>query len=377
MRVGHGIDLLGTVTRIVPERRPPVCDPSRLHTFLIVKLSSIGDVVHALPVACALRERFPSARITWVVEDWTAPLVAGHAALDRVIVFPAMVRWPKDVRTWTRQLKNAVGELRSESYDVALDLQGLARSAVVTALSQSAVRLARAGQREGAHLVSYGLPLPNRPLHAVEEYLHVAASLGASAARPRFALPVREEARRSIASLLAAHGIAAGVKPIVINPSSAQRWKRWTPGSWATVIDALAAMGPLVLMGSESDRAAHREIARATARPAIDLTGATSLAEAVALLDRASIHVAPDTGTVHIAAALGTPVVGVYGPTDPARVGPFGQVAGVVHHRARCGTWCPAYCQRGRACLDAVTPAEVIAKARAALAGSCVNISGA
>jgi len=121
MRVGHGIDLLGTITRIVPERRPPACDPSRLHTFLIVKLSSIGDVVHALPVACALRERFPSARITWAVEEWAAPLVAGHPALDRVIVFPTMVRWPKDVRTFTRQLKNAVGELRSETYDVALD----------------------------------------------------------------------------------------------------------------------------------------------------------------------------------------------------------------------------------------------------------------
>ena len=84
-----------------------------------------------------------------------------------------------------------------------------------------------------------------------------------------------------------------------------------------------------------------------------------------------------DTGTVHIAAALGTPVVGVYGPTEPFRVGPFGQADAVVHHRDRCGTWCPAYCQRGRACLEAVTPGEVIAKARAALAGSCVNISGA
>ena len=361
----------------MPERLPPVCDPSRLRTFLIVKLSSIGDVVHALPVACALRDRFPSARITWAVEEWTAPLVAGHPALDRVIVFPTMVRWPKNARAWTRQLRHAVRELRSEAYDVALDLQGLARSAVVTALSRSALRIARAGQREGAHLVSYGLPLPNRPLHAVEEYLQVAISLGASPERPRFALPVCEGARRSMASRLAMHGIGSGVKPIVVNPSSAQMWKRWSPGSWAAVIDGLAAMGPLVLMGSDSDRAAHTEIVRKTARPPIDLTGATTLAEAVALLDRASLHVAPDTGTLHIAAALGSPVIGVYGPTEPFRVGPFGQANAVVHHRERCGTWCPAYCQRGRACLDAVAPGEVIAKARAALAGSCVNISGA
>ena len=184
MRLGHGIDLLGTVTRLVSEQRPPVCDPSRLGRFLIVKLSSIGDVVHALPVASALRQRFPSARITWAVEEWTAPLVAGHPGVDRVIVFPTMARWPRDIGQWIPQLRNAVRDLRSETYDVALDLQGLARSAVVTALSQSTFRIARAGQREGAHLVSYGLPLPKRPMHAVEEYLHVAASLGASAESP-------------------------------------------------------------------------------------------------------------------------------------------------------------------------------------------------
>src|SRR5262245_63412836 len=125
MRVGDGIDLLGTITRILPERRPPACDPTRLRTFLIVKLSSIGDVVHALPVASALRRQFPSARITWVAEEWTEALVVGHPAVDRVIVFPTMARWPADKREWIGHLQRAVDELRSETYDVALDLQGL------------------------------------------------------------------------------------------------------------------------------------------------------------------------------------------------------------------------------------------------------------
>lgn len=376
MRVGNGIDLLGTITRVVPERNPPASDRSRLRTFLIIKLSSIGDVAHALPVASALRQRFPSARISWVAEEWTAPLVIGHPAVDRVIVCPTMVRWRAPTGLWLRQLRGAIRELRSERYDVALDLQGLARSAAVAALSRASLRIARAGQREGSHLVSYGVPLPQRSLHAVDEYLHVAASLGASAEHVTFNLPVGEEARHSVASLLATHGLDADVRPIVVNPSSVQRWKRWSPASWAMVIDALGTISPVVLMGIGSDRRANAEIAHRAARTLIDLTGQTTLAEAVALLDRALLHLAPDTGTVHIAAALGTPVVCVYGPTEPRRVGPYGQAAGVVHHRDRCGTWCPAYCRRSRACLDAVTPAEVIARAQEVLTTSCVNISG-
>jgi heptosyltransferase-1 len=367
MRVGHGIDLLGTIARIIPERNPPATDRSRLRTFLIIKLSSIGDVVHALPVASALRQRFPSARISWVTEEWTAPLVVGHPAVDRVIVFPTMVRWPARTSWWVRRFKNAARELRSERYDVALDLQGLARSAMVTTLSRSSLRIARSGQREGSHLVSYGVTLPRRSLHAVDEYLHVAASLGANAEHVTFNLPVHGEARRSVASLLSAYGLGSSATPIVINPSSVQPWKRWSAASWAVVLDALSTLGPVVIMGSDADRRAHAAIVRGAARMPIDLTGQTTLAEAVALLDRASLHVAPDTGTVHIAAALGTPVVCVYGPTEPRRVGPYGQPAAVVHHRDRCGRWCPAYCHRGRACLGAVTPAEVIAKAREVL----------
>ena len=159
MRVGNGIDLLGTITRVVPERNPPASDRSRLRTFLIIKLSSIGDVAHDLPVASALRQRFPSARISWVAEEWTAPLVIGHPVVDRVIVCPTMVRWPAPTGLWLRQLRGAIRELRSERYDVALDLQGLARRAAVAALSRASLRIARAGQREGSHLVSYGVPL--------------------------------------------------------------------------------------------------------------------------------------------------------------------------------------------------------------------------
>lgn len=366
----QGIDLLGSITKVYPERRPPPVDGARLRSLLIIKLSSIGDVVHALPVASALKSTYPALRITWAVEQWTAPLVLGHPAVDRVVVLPTLVRWPSRPVVWVGDLRRAVRELRSESYDVALDLQGLARSAVVAALSPSRVRLARAGQREGAHLVSFGVPLPPPPLHAVDEYLHVAAALGAARRPARFAVPVSPAARQGVERCLSSRGVPSDAPIIVINPSAARAWKGWAMDRWGAVVDALAETAPVILAGSVASVPAHAEIATRARRPPVDLTGQTTLEELVALLDRAALHVAPDTGTIHVAVALGTPVVGVYGPTLPSRVGPYGQPGSVVHRRDRCGALCPAYCLYRRRCLDAVTPGEVIAKARAVLGAS-------
>jgi ADP-heptose:LPS heptosyltransferase len=110
--MGQGIDLIGSLTRIVPEREPPAVDGSRLQRVLIIKLSSIGDVIHALPVATALKRSYPSLRVTWAVERWTAPIVLNHPAIDRVIVFPNMVRPPGPPLDWMRDLARAVRELR-------------------------------------------------------------------------------------------------------------------------------------------------------------------------------------------------------------------------------------------------------------------------
>src|SRR5258708_18394281 len=158
--MGQGIDLLGAATRIRPERPPPFIDGSHLRTLLLVKLSSIGDVVHALPTASAIKRAYPSLRVTWAVEEWTAPLVASHPAVDRVVIFPTLVAWPSRPAPWTRQLRAAIRDLQSEPYDIAIDLQGLARSAAISVLSRASLRIARAGQREGAHLVSRGVPMP-------------------------------------------------------------------------------------------------------------------------------------------------------------------------------------------------------------------------
>lgn len=365
--MGQGVDLIGTATRLVPERAARPVDGAALAHVLIVKLSSIGDVIHALPVASALKRRYPSMRITWAVERWTAPLVAGHPAVDRLVVFPAMMGWPGRPGRWWSEMRAAVRALRLESYDAALDLQGLAKSAIVSVLSKAPCRIARARQREGSHLVSAGVPLPATPIHAVDEYLLVARFLGADVEPVEFALPVSDDARRSIGCQLKSHRVPDDRPLIVVNPSAAQSWKEWPAAHWSSVIDRLHEMGPVVVIGAPSQERAHLEITARARRPPIDLTARTTLAEVVALIERAALHLAPDTGTVHMAVALGTPVVAVYGPTPRVRVGPYRQPASAIARDDLCGRGCPAYCRYGRRCLQAVTVDEVVDRARAAL----------
>src|SRR5437870_3886553 len=109
--MARGIDILGALTSLVPEARALPLDGTSLRHVLLIKLSSIGDVVQALPVAVALKRRYPALRLTWAVEEWTAPLVRDHAAVDRVVIFPQMMRWPGDVRGWCRDFRRAAGEL--------------------------------------------------------------------------------------------------------------------------------------------------------------------------------------------------------------------------------------------------------------------------
>lgn len=358
--MARGIDLLGLLTRVVPERPPQAVDLAKVERLLIVKLSSIGDVIHALPVASAFKRSRPSVRITWAIEQWTAPLVARHPAVDRVVVFPPMMRWPRRPLSWWRQYRASAAQLREEPYDLALDLQGLAKSAVITNVSRARVRIARAGQREGAHLVSRGVPMPEVPIHAVDEYLHVARSVGVREDSVDFGLAASEGARLRITAQLARLERPNDAPLIVVNASTAQRWKEWPRDRWSDALRQLARVGCVVMIGTSEQRAAHAAIADTAGQGVIDLTGQTSLEDVMALLERADVHVAADTGTVHMAVALGTPVVAIYGPTSPARVGPYGQPQSVIAAPRLCGPSCPRLCLKRRQCLASISVEDVV-----------------
>jgi heptosyltransferase I len=346
-----------------------ISSPAHLHRLLIVKLSSIGDVVQALPVASALRRRYPAMRISWAVEDWTAPLVQGHPAVDRLLVFPAM-RWTAAGAGWTAAFARAVRELREEEYDVVLDLQGLFKSALIALISRAPVRLGVRPQREGSWLISHAVPASGGRRHAVDSYLSCAEWLGAPAEPVSFGLAAQPGAIASIRQQLSAIGVVPRSAVVVINPTSSASRKNWGINCWAAVAGALAEHATILLVGERGQRARHAEIVCRAGRCVHDLTGRTSLAELIALLDQCSLHIGPDTGSVHVAAALGRPVIAVYGPTAPWRLAPYGQEDAVIHHRDRCGRGCPRWCRLRRACLRAATAEEVIHRARGVL-GNC------
>jgi heptosyltransferase I len=373
--VNRSLDLLGLATRLVRRRPAPPVDGDRLRSVVLVKLSSIGDVVHALPVAMALRRRYPRLRITWVVEPPAAPLIEHHPAVDRVVRLPPLA-WSAPVRRgrgWVRLLREGLDSLRAEPYDAALDLQGLLKSSVVALLSRAPLRLGLGGQREGSHLVSATLPVPADPVHAVEEYLAAAEHLGAPARPIAFGLTASPAAIEAVARRMRDEGFPSNAAPILLAPSASRRRKNWPAARWSTLCEALPEEIPLILVGSTDHRRRHRRICGDTSRRVHDWTGRTSLPDLVATVARSRLVVAPDSAPAHIAAAIGRPLVGLYGPSDPQRLAPWGQAGHVVHHRELCGAGCPAYCPRGWRCLREVGVKEVLHRVRRVLAEGAVS----
>jgi heptosyltransferase-1 len=281
----------------------------------IVKLSSLGDVVHALPVAAALRAHLPRARVTWVVERREAAVLRGNPAIDEVAV--------ADTRAWRRRrgLKaglNAARDvrmlfrvLRQGRFDVALDLQGNLKSGIITAVTRASLRVAP----------------PPAAHHVVDQYLALLGALGVAAAPARFWLPADPDAADVVERFFAARGLKAGQPLVALNPGAGQAAKRWAVASFAELARRLRAeLGAtaLVVWGPAELEQAQAIVDGAGPAAAI-LAPATDLHALVALLRRSRAMVAADTGPLHLAAALGIACVGLYGPTDPARNGPYGE----------------------------------------------------
>ncbi len=293
--------------------------------FLIVRLSSIGDIVHALPAAAALAETFPQAQIHWVVEKRHALLLDGNPHLHRILILDTL-GWRKNLTssaTWS-EIRKGLGDLRETRYDAALDLQGLWKSAVVAWLSHSRERIgfAASGLREpGAGILYTHRVSPPRNIHVVEENLALVADLGARTARWQFPLPKNEQDDAYIEKELAA---LDGGEFIIVNPGGGWRSKCWAPENYAALVRQWASdrSERVLVTGSPSEEPVIREILQGAGTPRARYLP-TTLLQFIALARRARLFVGGDTGPLHLAAAVGTPIVGIFGPTDPVRNGPF------------------------------------------------------
>lgn len=293
--------------------------------FLIVRLSSIGDIVHALPAAAALAETFPQAQIHWVVEKRHALLLDGNPHLDRILVLDTL-GWRKHLAsslTW-REIQHGLGALRETRYDAAIDFQGLWKSAVVARLSHARERIgfARGWLREPSASMLYTQQVsPREHVHVVAENLALVERLGARTGRWQFPLPGNEEDAAYVDAQLAA---LQDRDFIIVNPGGGWRSKCWSPPNYAALIRHWEDVSSerIVLTGSPSEEPLIGEILRDAGKPRARFLP-TTLIQFIALARRARMFVGGDTGPLHLAAAVGTPIVGIYGPTDPVRNGPF------------------------------------------------------
>ena len=300
----------------------------------LVKLSSIGDVVHALPVAEALHAGLPQARIVWVVERREAAMLRGNGALSEVV--------PVDTRGWRRaRTPLAVAEtagalvalrryLRAARFDVAIDLQGLVKSGVITAATRAPLRIgfAAAHCREplNALFTNRRVTPPPSARHVVDRYLSLVEPLGARARSVEFPLPADGEAEARIDEFLMGAGLKPRDRLVALNPGAGRPDKRWPIPSFRELARRLvdeAGASVLVIWGPNELGEARAIVGPGPAARAA-LAPPTSLDELLAVLRRASVVVAGDTGPLHLAAALGTRCVGLYGPTSIERNGPYG-----------------------------------------------------
>jgi len=334
--------------------------------ILIVKPSAMGDVIHTLPLLTRLRQGYPEAYIAWVVNRSCAGVVEDHPHLDEVVVFERQ-DWSSaadlaGMLSASRGLLELVRRLRQRHFDLALDLQGLFRSGLLTLLSGAPKRVGFSGAREFAGLAyTQSVRVPTADMHAVDRYLLFAEALGLRGeGEVTFVLPT-SEADETWAEGLASR-LTTGSKPLVlVNPTARWASKCWPATHYAELADRLVREygAAVVFTGTAGDRLLVDRVRKMTAEQSTDLCGKTTVKQLIALMRRADLAVCNDSGPMHLAAALKTPVLAFYGPTSPVRTGPYGDATRCVVLRkdVPCGPCYRRECQR-LLCLEAITADE-------------------
>lgn len=380
--------------------------------FLIIKPSSLGDVIHTFPVVFSIAEHVPDTVIDWVVRPEYAEIVRAHPAVHAVFLFERE-RWSRWSRSLTTvpEVVGLIRSLRRERYDAVLDLQGLFRSALIAVLSGAGERIGFANAREGADFFyNHKVKVPSIQVHAIERYQLFLKALNLDAlvkstetpsplmgegrvrvkydnrSRHHTPLPIipshqgrgnktyyesldleipkldyrlRIEAatERSLDDLLSAAGGRPASPLMVLNPNARWETKRWLPERFAALADRLIVelKAEVVFVGSAADKESVERIVSSMERKARNLAGRTSLLQLAALLKRADLMVTCDSGPMHLAAAMGTRVLALFGPTDPVRTGPYGPGHRVLRHELDCVPCLKRSCPPGsKACMEGI-----------------------
>jgi heptosyltransferase-1 len=345
--------------------------------ILIVRLGALGDVVHAVPAAAALRERFPDAQIDWLIDAKHRDMLDLVTVIDRAVPIEAPT-----VRGWI----DAVRRLRAVRYDVAIDFQGLLKSAVLARASgaprvigfsiwhlrEKTARPFYSETEQRSQPDRETRPPGDRPdRHVIHKNLDLLRTLGIDDAPIRFPLAAPDSA--ALAAVRADVGPATPFA--LLNPGAAWPNKRWPPerfGEIAAFLRDVRGLASIVLWGPGEEPIARAVVAASSG--AARLAPVTSLVDLLALSRAASLMVSGDTGPLHIAGAAGTPIVALFGPTDPARNGPWSEHDVTLSRYAACGCHYKRRCHRSNWCLEEIAVAEVTAAIQRRLAAPRSNV---
>ena len=328
--------------------------------LLIVLPGALGDVIRALPLLGRIRRARPDAWLGWAVEPPSAPLLSGHPWLDRLHVFER----PRGIRA----LPPFLQRVRRERYQVALDLGRGIKSALIARASGAAERLAfaRADGREGSWLLATRrLPPQGIERPKLAQFLAFAEALGLPPVPIEFGLAPSAEEAGDAAALTA--GLDGPLVAACVGSSCPSR--RWFAEDTAAVLRELHARhgASAVLLGAAADAPFALDTLRAIDGGVRDLVGRTTLRQLLAVLARARLAFGPDSGALHLAAALGTPALSLWGPTSPVRSAPFGCERLTVVGRAPCAPCFLRACPIGRVCMRDVAADAVVARVAAVL----------
>jgi lipopolysaccharide heptosyltransferase I len=323
-----------------------------LTKILLVRLSALGDIVHAVPVAAAIRRAFPHTAIDWLVDVRYREMVDLVSVIDRAIsVNPVSAR----------SLSSVVRDLRRSSYDVALDLQGLLKSGMLARLSgaKRVIGFPADLLRERGARVFYSETAGDAGPHIIDKNLSILKAIGVRMAQIEF--PLKDPNGRIVLEARSRLGIADGSGFAILNPGAGWPNKRWPPVYFAEVARGLAnrhMLKSIVLWGPGEQRLAEAVVEASDG--SATLAPRTTVVDLVSLIKAAALMISGDTGPMHIAGAVGTPVVGLFGPTDPKRNGPVSDDDLSASRFNACSCHYQRQCRIAGWCLLDISPREVL-----------------
>lgn len=331
-------------------------DPSAIKKILLIRLRRIGDIIMTTPALSALRENFPQAHISYIVEKPYRELVEGNPILDEIHVLPK--------NQSTKEFLRFIHRIRKEKYDVILDFHGGPRASLITIFSKAKLKI---GYRIKYRNFVYDILLPrgrkNRCFHSVENHINLVKALGVPIITPfPLYLPqAREYEAERVKKLVKEYGLV-GFKIVALHISAGNEFRNWGVENLVELIRLLSQHPEIkiVLIGAEEDKNAEEIILKKTSLPLISLVGRLNLRELRELILFSSLFVGPDSGPMHIAASTPTPIVAYFGPTLPAHFAPWQAKAFVIEKEFDCRP-----CKQKRClyedfrCLRSIKPEEV------------------